>query len=140
MKKGFTCGTFDLCHAGHFLMFKECKENCDYLIVALQSDPTLDRPNKNKPVLTVKERATILEGVKYIDELRFYNTETELLELLKEIKPEIRFVGEDHKSKSFTGDTLSSKIFWNKRYGYSSSDLRRRVYEAELLKLQNSIV
>jgi glycerol-3-phosphate cytidylyltransferase len=82
-KVGVTVGAFDLCHAGHILMFKECKEVCDYLIVGLHSDPTIDRPGKNKPVMSFKERRIILESIKYIDEIFEYDTETQLYEVLK---------------------------------------------------------
>ena len=73
-KVGFTCGAFDLCHAGHFLMFKDCKEVCDYLIVGLHTNPNLDRKNKNIPIQSIEERKIILEGIKYIDEIILYDT------------------------------------------------------------------
>lgn len=131
-KIGFTCGSFDLTHAGHYLMFKECKENCDHLIVGLQTDPTIDRPHKNKPVQTLEERKIQLEACKYIDEIIVYETEAELLELLKKIKPDIRIVGEDWRGKEFTGHDLDIEIFWNSRdHDYSSSNLRKRVWKSE---------
>ena len=136
MKKGFTCGTFDLCHAGHMLMFKECREQCDYLIVGLQSDPTIDRPEKNKSVQTLEERRIMLEGIKYIDEIIVYDTEADLLKLLTENKPgiEVRFVGADWKKNphGITGPNLPIKVIFNSRdHGYSTSELRKRVNEAE---------
>ncbi|HWA32268.1 MAG TPA: adenylyltransferase/cytidyltransferase family protein, partial [Candidatus Paceibacterota bacterium] len=78
---GFTCGSFDLTHAGHYLMFEECKDNCDYLIVGLQTDPTLDRPEKNKPVQTLRERKIQLASCKYIDRIIIYRTEKDLYRL-----------------------------------------------------------
>ena|SRR3989344_3955765 len=127
---GFTAGAFDLTHAGHYLMFKESKENCDYLIVALQTDPTLDRPEKNKPIQTLEERKIQLQSCKYIDEIIVYETEADLYELLNKLNPDIRFVGTDHKGKPFTGDELPIKIFWNKRdHDYSTSNLRKRIIE-----------
>lgn len=132
MKVGFTAGAMDFTHAGHFLMFKECKENCDRLIVALHSDPSTDRPEKHRPILSTSERRIILEGIKYVDEIVEYDTEADLIELLKKIKPDIRFMGEDWKGKPFTGHELNIPIFWNTRkHSYSSSNLRRRIYEAE---------
>jgi len=126
--KGFTCGTFDLCHYGHLLMFKECKNKCGYLIVGLQTDPTIDRPEKNKPIETYKERLFRLQSCKYIDMVVKYKTEADLVELLKIIKPDIRFVGVDHKGKPFTGDNLPIKIIFNSRnHNYSSSNLRKRI-------------
>ena len=130
MKKtiGFTCGSFDLLHAGHVLMLKEVKEQCDYLIVGLQTDPTIDRPEKHTPIESVKERMIRLKGCKYVDKVIFYTTEEELLRILKEVKPDIRFVGIDHKGKPFTGDKLPIKVVFNSReHDYSSSNLITRI-------------
>ena len=84
MKNGFTCGAFDLCHAGHILMFQEYRKVCDYLIVGLHSDPSLDRTGKNKPIMSLEERLIILKGIKYIDEIIVYDTEKDLYKLIKE--------------------------------------------------------
>ena len=73
---GITFGSFDLCHYGHILMFKECKEHCDYLIVGVQSDPSLDRSEKNKPIQSHEERAGVVESLRYVDEIRLYNRES----------------------------------------------------------------
>lgn len=135
MTRGFTCGTFDLCHAGHMLMFKECKEYCDYLIVGLQTDPSLDRPEKNKPILSLEERRIMLEGIKYIDEVVTYEREEDLYNLLKEnaLKIDVRIVGADWKDKPFTGHDLPMKVIFNTRdHGYSTSDIRKRVCDVEL--------
>jgi glycerol-3-phosphate cytidylyltransferase len=137
MKIGFTCGTFDLCHAGHMLMFKECKSYCDYLIVGLQTDPTVDRPEKNKPVQTLDERMVQLESVRYIDKIITYTTEQELYELLRTNDDHIavRIVGNDWQDKHFTGDDLPIEVVFNSRdHTYSSSDLRKRIYESEKRK------
>ena len=128
MKKGFTCGAFDLLHAGHILMLKEIRAQCDFLIVGLQSDPTIDRPEKNKPIETIEERMTRLEGCKYIDEIILYDTEKDLYNLLKKLKLDVRFVGDDWKEKHFTGDNLPIKVVFNTRnHNYSSSNLRKRI-------------
>ena len=132
---GFTAGAFDLCHAGHMLMFEEAKTVCDYLIVGLHSDPTLDRPDtKNKPIMSVYEREVILRGIKYIDEIVHYNTEAELYDLLKENKMgiDVRVLGVEYKGKPFTGHDLPMEVYFNSRdHGYSTTELRKRVYEAE---------
>jgi glycerol-3-phosphate cytidylyltransferase len=131
MKIGFTCGSFDLLHAGHVLMLKECKEKCDYLIVGLQTDPTLDRPWKNKPVETVEERMIRLEGCKYVDKVVTYDTEASLVELLKKLMPDVRFLGSDWENKHFTGDEIDIKIIYNTRdHDFSSSNLRMRIKNA----------
>lgn len=134
MKIGFTCGAFDLCHAGHMLMFKECKEHCDYLIVGLHTDPTIDRPEKNKPVQSLEERMIQLEAVKYIDKIVTYDTEQDLYEILAKNPHEIniRIIGADWEGRPFTGHNLPMNTVFNSRtHSYSSSNLRKRVVEAE---------
>lgn len=137
---GFTAGSFDLCHAGHILMFKECKKVCDCLVVGLHSDPTIDRPHKNKPIMSMNERKIILAGVKYIDEIITYDTEADLIKLIKKVKPDVRIIGADWRGKAFTGkdlaEKLGHKIYYNSRnHNYSSTELRQRVYESEKNRL-----
>jgi len=132
MTRGFTCGAFDLLHAGHVLMLKECKENCDYLIVGLQVDPSLDRPDKNKPIETFEERMIRLQGSKYIDEIVVYEDEVGLYELLKKINPDVRFMGADWKDKpNYSRDRLPNmKVIYNSRdHNYSSKNLRQRILD-----------
>mgnify|MGYP007071596586 CR=1 FL=1 len=129
-KVGFTCGAFDLTHAGHYLMFEECKEHCDFLVVGLQTDPSIDRPEKHKPIQTLEERIIQLNACKWIDDIIIYRTEEQLVKLLKHIKPDIRFLGVDWKGKRFTGDKLKIKVKFNSRnHNYSTSNLRKRIYE-----------
>ena len=129
---GFTCGTFDLLHAGHLLMLKECKSQCDFLVIGLQSDPTIDRPQKNKPVEIIAERMFRLQSCKYVDDILVYDTEADLVNLLKKLKPDIRFLGADWQDKLFTGHELPIKIVFNSRnHNFSSSNLRKRIYEAK---------
>ena len=128
MKRGFTCSTFDLLHAGHILMLKEAKEVCDYLIVGLQVDPTLDRPNKNKPIQSYYERWVQLSAVKYVDEIIPYTTEDELNTILQNYEIDIRILGDEYKDKLFTGSYLDMEYHYNKRtHGYSSTELRNRI-------------
>ena len=101
---GITFGSFDLCHYGHALMFEECKEYCDYLIVGVQSDPSIDRPEKNKPVQSHEERIGIVSSLKFVDEVVTYDTEADLIEVLKKMQPDVRILGADHEGKPFTGD------------------------------------
>lgn len=121
----------DLVHAGHCLMFKECKEKCDYFIVGLHVDPSIERKNKNKPIMSLEERLIILSSNKYVDYIIVYDTEEDLLYLLNELKPQIRFIGEDWKGKKFTGHDLPIKIVYNKReHNYSTTELRQRIKNA----------
>ena len=127
---GFTCSCFDLLHAGHILMLKDAKKQCNRLIVGLQIDPTFDRPEKNKPLQTLEERKIQLEAVKYIDEIIIYKTEKDLYELLKKVKPDIRILGSDYRNQRFTGDNLNIKIFYHTRnHDFSSSNLRKKIIQ-----------
>ena len=142
MRVGFTCSCFDLLHAGHVLMLKEAKDQCDYLVVGLQTDPTIDRTTKNKPIQSVTERFIQLSAVKYVDEIVVYESEDDLLQILKAYNIDVRIIGEEYRDKNFTGKDICERrgieIYYNKRDHYfSSSDLRKRVFEAEL-KRRNS--
>ena len=128
MKIGITAICCDLLHAGHILMLKEAKSVCDYLIVALQVDPTLDRPDKNKPIQTFYERWTQLTAVKYVDEVIPYSTEMELMTILQNNNIDIRILGDEYRNKVFTGCNLEMEYHFNKRtHKYSSTELRKRL-------------
>ena len=131
MKKGITFSTFELFHTGHVLMLQEAKSQCDWLIVCLQTDPTIDRPNKNKPVQTLFERFIQVRACKYVDELLVYTTEDELIQILKAIDYDIRIIGEEYSDKSFTGKNLSEgKLYFNKRqHSFSTTELRDRIID-----------
>ena len=124
---GFTCGAFDLLHAGHIVMLEEAKSNCDYLIVGLQTDPTIDRNEKNKPIQSVYERYVQLNAVEYVDEIIPYDTEQSLLDLLQSQNIDIRFVGEEYRESKLTGRDLIELHYTSRRHSFSSSSLRERV-------------
>ncbi|HAE36346.1 TPA: glycerol-3-phosphate cytidylyltransferase [Candidatus Nomurabacteria bacterium] len=131
---GFTCSAFDLLHAGHLLMLKEIRSQCDYLIVGLHTNPKIDRQEKNKPIESVKERKIRLQGCRYVDKIIAYNTEVDLYNLLKKIKPDIRFMGADWKNKpNYSRDKLPNmKVVYNSRnHNYSTSNLRKRIIRSE---------
>ena len=135
MVKGFTCSCFDLLHAGHIIMLKDSKEQCDYLIVGLQTNPTVDRPEKNKPIQSFEERKIQLEAVKYIDEIFVYETEEDLYKKLLDIKPDVRILGSDYDipDKRFTGDDLNIPIYFHERnHNYSSTNLRGKIVSEHL--------
>ena len=134
MRVGFTCSTFDLLHAGHVIMLREAKEQCDYLICGLQVDPSIDRKEKNAPIQTVVERYTQLKGVEYVDEIIPYGTEADLEDILSMYPIDVRILGEEYCDKDFTGKDICRKrdieLHFNKRdHRFSTSDLRRRVCE-----------
>ncbi len=135
MKKiGLVTSCFDLLHAGHVMMLREAKTQCDYLICALQTDPTIDRPEKNKPVQTLVERHVQLSAVTYVDEIITYQTEQDLEDILEMFPIDVRILGEEYKDKDFTGKTICTRrnidLYFNKRdHRFSSSGLRKRVAE-----------
>ncbi len=135
MTTGFTCSTFDLFHAGHVMMLKEAKEHCDYLLVGLQTDPTIDRPHKNKPIQTVFERFIQLKACKYVDVVVVYATEKELRDILLSYPISIRILGEEYAGKEFTGDDIDMDFYFNRReHSFSTTELRQRVVDAESKK------
>ena len=139
MKIGFTCSTFDLFHAGHIMMLKEARTQCDYLIVGLQTDPTIDRPEKNKPIQGIFERYVQLQACKYVDEIVVYATEKELLDVLQSYPIDVRILGDEYASKSFTGDNLDMELYFNRReHSFSTTELRQRVVDAERIKNGNT--
>ena len=132
MKIGFTCSAFDLLHAGHVLMLEEAKANCDFLIVGLQVDPSIDRPSKNKPVQSITERFFQLSAVKFVDKIIPYSTEQDLEDLIKSQPINIRFIGEEYRHKDFTGKEYCQEngieLYYNSRkHRFSSSELRSRI-------------
>ena len=132
MKVGFTCSTFDLLHAGHVMMLREAKEQCDYLIAGLQVDPSLDRKEKNSPIQTIVERQAQLAAVKYVDEVIIYCTESDLLDIINMYPIDVRILGEEYRQKDFTGKdecrNRGIELYFNKRdHRFSSSGLRQRV-------------
>ena len=130
---GITFSTFDLLHAGHIAMLEEAKSQCDYLIVGLQSDPTIDRPDtKNKPIQTMFERYVQLKALKYIDEIIPYQTEQDCEDILSTLSLDVRIIGDEYKTKPFTGSEICKKrnikVHFNKReHRFSSTDLRERI-------------
>ena len=138
---GFTCSTFDLLHAGHILMLAESKQICDYLIVGLQIDPSIDRESKNKPVQSLYERFVQVSACKYVDEVLVYETEQDLENIFKTQTIHIRFLGDEYKSKPFTAkqyclDNGIELFFHDRQHPYSSSKLRQRVYDAEVERMK----
>ena len=136
MKIGFTCSCFDLFHAGHIMMLKEAKSQCDYLIVGLQTDPTLDRPEKNKPVQSIVERQIQLAACRYVDEVVIYQTEQDLVDLLLILPLDVRILGVEYADKDFSGrdecyDRGIEIVFNGRDHSFSSSSLRKRVAHAE---------
>ena len=136
MKKGITFGAFDLFHAVHVLMLEEAKTVCDHLIVCIQSDPSLDREEKNKPVQSIIEREIQVSGCRFVDEVIIYDTEVDLLNIIDQIDWDVQIIGEEYKDKDFTGRNLTlERCYFNKRpHSFSSSELRERVSKEHFKK------
>jgi glycerol-3-phosphate cytidylyltransferase len=137
---GITFSAFDLLHAGHVRMLEEAKQYCDYLIVGLQTDPTIDRLEKNKPTQSVVERYIQLKACRFVDEIIPYTTEQDLEDILQAFPIDVRILGEEYRNKNFTGreycEKIGIKLIYNKRnHRFSSTSLRKEVYERECLKL-----
>ena len=132
MKKiGVVAGNFDVIHPGYIKMFKECKENCDEFIVLLHTDPTVERPEKLKPILSVEERDEMLMSIKYIDNVFTYTTERDLVELLTLLSPSVRFLGDDYKGKNFTGSHLNIPIHYlDRTHGWSTTKFKTLIAQS----------
>ena len=132
MKIGITCSSFDLLHAGHIKMLEEAKQHGDFLICALQTDPTIDRPEKNKPIQSIVERWIQLDAVKYVDQIVPYTTEEDLENIFKSFKLDVRIIGEEYRETDFTAKDICKKqnikVIYNVReHDWSSSGLRKRI-------------
>ena len=128
MNKGVIAGNFDVIHPGYIKTFKVCKENCDHFIILLHSDPTIERPEKLKPILSIEERVEILDSIKYIDEIQVYTYEKELIEILKNGDFSIRFLGDDYLDKDFTGSHLNIPIHYISRdHGWSTTKFKNAI-------------
>lgn len=134
MKIGFIASAFDLCHPGHLALLKEAKNHCDYLVCALHTDPTIDRPaTKTKPIESTLERWLRLVSCKYVDEVVPYDTEADLLNLLTTLKPQVRFLGSDYIGKDFTGKYLEIPVMYlDRSHTFSSSELRKRILDRSM--------
>jgi glycerol-3-phosphate cytidylyltransferase len=133
MIRGVIAGNFDIVHPGYIRMFKECKKHCDHLTVLLHTDPSEERPTKLKPILTVSERMEILTAIEYVDSISIYNVESDLRDILRELAPNIRFLGDDYKDKKITGEELHIPIHYlDRSHGWSSTKFKQLIYEQVL--------
>ena len=130
MKKGFTAGNFDIIHPGYIKLFKECKMNCDHFTVLLQTDPSIERPEKLKPLLSIEERIEQLESNVHVDEILIYTYEKDLISLIEKNHFNVRFLGDDYVGKSFTGDDFDIPVYFVSRdHGWSSTKFKKLIVE-----------
>ena len=131
MIRGFIAGNFDVIHPGYVKTFKECKKNCDHFTILLHSDPTIERPNKLKPILSVEERTEILKSIKYIDDVKVYTYEKELIQLIENSKFSIRFLGDDYINKDFTGSDLNIPVhFISRNHDWSTTKFKNLILKS----------
>jgi len=128
MKKGFIAGNFDVIHPGYIKMFNECNNNCNHFTVLLHSDPSIERPDKLKPILTLEERIEVLSSIKFINDIKSYTYEAELYDLIKNGGYSVRFLGDDYRNKSFTGNDLNIDIHYlNRDHGWSTTKFKNLI-------------
>ena len=128
MEVGITAGAFDLFHAGHVLMLKDASNQCDHLIVALQTDPSIDRKEKNKPIQSMYERFVQLDACKYVDEIIPYETEEDLYVLIMNNNIDLRIIGNEYRNEDFTAREVGIEIYYNARnHQWSTTELRERI-------------
>jgi len=140
MKTGIIAGNFDIIHPGYVAMFKECKDNCDRFVVLLHSDPSIERPNKLKPILSTEERVEMLKCFRQIDDVLTYNLESELHELIILLKPNIRFLGDDYKEKDYTGKDLNIPVHWIGRdHGWSTTKFKLQITNQTMKQVPDMI-
>jgi len=140
MKIGLIAGNFDVIHPGYIKLFKECKSNCDSFTVLLHSDPSIERPNKLKPILSTDERVEMLKCFRQIDDVHTYTTEAELYELIKEVNPDVRFLGEDYKDKDYTGKDLNIPVHWIGRdHGWSTTKFKLQITNQTLKQVPEMV-
>jgi glycerol-3-phosphate cytidylyltransferase len=125
---GIIAGNFDVIHPGYIKMFKECKSYCKQFIVLLHTDPSIERPEKLKPILTKEERTEVLTSIKFIDGIAYYTYEKELVDLIKRLSPDIRFLGDDYRGKTYTGFELDIPIHYlNRDHGWSTTKFKKLI-------------
>ena len=128
MKKGVIAGNFDVMHPGYIKMFKECKSYCKQFIVLLHTDPSIERPHKLKPILTKEERTEILTSIRFINGIAYYTYEKELVDLIKRLSPDIRFLGDDYRGKTYTGFELDVPVHYlNRDHGWSTTKFKKLI-------------
>lgn len=131
MKRGFTAGNFDILHPGYIALFKECKSKCDEFTILLHEDPSLERPEKLKPIFSLEERITQLNAIRYIDAIMTYRYESDLLKLIEDQNFDVRFLGDDYRGKSFTGDQFNIPIhFVSRSHGWSTTKMKKLIVES----------
>jgi glycerol-3-phosphate cytidylyltransferase len=125
---GVIAGNFDVIHPGYIKMFKECKTYCKQLIVLLHIDPSIERPEKLKPILTKQERTEILTSIKFINGIAYYTYEKELVDLIYRLNPDIRFLGDDYRGKTYTGFELDVPVHYlNRDHGWSTTKFKKLI-------------
>ena len=135
-KIGFLAGNFDVFHPGYIRMFEDSKSVCDFLVVGLHADPSLERPEKFKPILTVAERIEMLMAIRFVDQILVYKTEADLVNLLGQINPDVRILGSDYNGRGYTGDHLGIPIHYHVRdHQWSTTKFKKEIAKSLIDRL-----
>ncbi len=130
-KRGFVAGNFDVVHPGYIQMFKQCKQECETLVILLQTDPSVERPEKLKPIFSTQERKELLESLVYVDEIITYTFEKELYDIIKNGNFDLRFLGDDYKERTYTGDDLGIDVsFMDRSHGWSATKYKQMIADS----------
>jgi len=125
MKIGFTNGCFDILHVGHIRMLAFAKSQCDYLIVAIDSDSRVkELKGSSRPINSQDIRTEILNAISAVDEVKLFDSAIGLENLVYKIKPDIMIVGAEYKNKTVIGSKHAKKLIFFERVGnYSTSKI-----------------
>lgn len=125
---GVIAGNFDVIHPGYVKLFKEMSDVCKNQYILLHDDPTIERPEKLKPILNTEERKEMLQHFFTSPVFLTYNTEKELKFLLYSINPDVRFLGEDYIDNPYTGKDLGILIHWiDRSHGWSTTKFKNLI-------------
>ena len=126
---GIYAGVWDFLHYGHLQALEIAKQHCDFLVAAINEDPTVDNLKKNKPIETITERLERLKACKYVDSIIVYKGEAQLKQIYQKSKFDIAFISKEH-SKNYTDCSPTKPFFVPKISTYSSTSLRKRVLDS----------
>ena len=121
-------GTFDILHPGHIELFKVGKSLGDKLIVATDTDEKI-RQDKgaSKPINNLCDRISMLQAIKYIDEVLYFNTREELEGLIKLYMPDILLLGDDWQGGDVVGIEYAKEARFLPRLNYSTTDIIKKI-------------
>jgi D-beta-D-heptose 7-phosphate kinase/D-beta-D-heptose 1-phosphate adenosyltransferase len=116
MRTVFVNGCFDILHRGHIELFNFAKSHGDFLYIGIDSDERVKfLKGQSRPINSQEDRKFLLENIKPIDKVFIFNTEEDLIDLVKSIKPDIMVVGSDYKNKKVIGGEYAKQLLFFER-------------------------